>query len=507
MKGPASILTTIALLLNVWSAMAAFPDTPAQNKALQILSRAPMSSGVCGLLAVRANGDTLACINSNMALVPASNVKILSTGIALKELGPDYRYETAISYSGFVRDSVLHGDLYIVGGCDPTTGSSSPIADKVESLFSAWKNMIQKAGIRSIEGYVIGDSRRIKGDFPRNETWQFEDMGSAYGSYPSGLNFYENMQVFYIVPGPVEGSPATVFPKYPDTPWMVYHHSLSTSAPYSPNRIVYENTSLGPYGAVRGYFPIDLKAYSFEASNNFGAYTCSYYFYRFLENAGIRVGKGFADVSPGGHIRSSLVNPESGPMASASLTRIGSTFSPSLLSIAEETNHRSNNFFAETLFRTVAINAHGDASDECCRRSAAESFLKMGLNTSGCRIYDGCGLSRINYVSASFFVSFLKAMYSSDVAEVFFSTLPVAGEKKTTVEARLRRYPESLRFRVHMKSGSMEGIHCFSGYIDSPDSDPEHSVFFSVLTDNIPGHKYLVYSMIDDIIAAIAGDN
>lgn len=86
------------------------------------------------------------------------------------------------------------------------------------------------------------------------------------------------------------------------------------------------------------------------------------------------------------------------------------------------------------------------------------------------------------------------------------SCLPQPGLERTTLESRLKDSPGSLKSRIYMKSGSMDGIHCFSGYIESDGSDPERLVCFSLMTDNVPGHSYLVYSMLDDIIAALAED-
>lgn len=85
-------------------------------------------------------GDTLACINPGLKLVPASNVKLVTTGLALGLLGPDFRFETRIAYSGSITNGVLKGDIYIIGGGDPTTGANVPIVPQVTNTFSKWKN-------------------------------------------------------------------------------------------------------------------------------------------------------------------------------------------------------------------------------------------------------------------------------------------------------------------------------------------------------------------------------
>src|SRR5688500_13962121 len=45
-------------------------------------------------------GKTVASYNSHRALVPASTLKVITTGAALGILGSGYRYETKIAYTG-----------------------------------------------------------------------------------------------------------------------------------------------------------------------------------------------------------------------------------------------------------------------------------------------------------------------------------------------------------------------------------------------------------------------
>ena len=153
----------IALLLSGEGAISASQTSGREKSAAaraavaSICSRQPLARSVVSILALTEDGDTLACVNPGQKLVPASNMKLLTTGLALLELGPDFRFETTLAYSGTVRDGVLHGDLYIVGGADPSLGANIPCAEPVQSLFGRWKQLLLKAGISSIDGYVVGD--------------------------------------------------------------------------------------------------------------------------------------------------------------------------------------------------------------------------------------------------------------------------------------------------------------------------------------------------------------
>ena len=108
--------------------------------------------GQVGVLAVTVGGDTLVSHRSQNRLLPASNMKLISTGMALHYLGAGFRYETTLAYDGTVADGVLKGDLYIVGGGDPTLGAKDSIATPVNDLFARWKELLEQTGIRRIEG-------------------------------------------------------------------------------------------------------------------------------------------------------------------------------------------------------------------------------------------------------------------------------------------------------------------------------------------------------------------
>ncbi|MBQ0127611.1 MAG: D-alanyl-D-alanine carboxypeptidase [Bacteroidales bacterium] len=509
MKGNILISLTIALLLDGGSAIAAVPQTAAQRTISAALAKEPFRSGACGVLAVRMNGDTLACVNPRQRLVPASNMKLVSTGLALRRFGADFRFTTTLAYSGEIVDSTLVGDLYILGGGDPTIGSKSECARGASDTFGNWAAILRRAGVRRIEGNVIGDPRFFNDPSPDNMGASYEDIGTAYGTGPTGLCFFENQQTFFVSPGTAAGLNVLVVPRYPDTPWMQYSCAAKTGAPKSVNSLYYVCTEFGPYGEVRGSFPIDRKGYTLECANRFGAYTCAYYFWKYLNSNGLPA-DGYGDVAPRGYIRTDLAIARTGSRAPAqgTLKVLGAYKSPCLADIASDTNAHSDNFFAETLFRMLGKDSFGSTLQDSCRVAANNEFKSLGINPDLCvDIYDGSGLSRKNYASASFFVAFLRAMARSQTFRPFYASLPQPGQGKSSLENRFREAPQALKDRIHMKSGSMNGVRCFSGYIDSPDGDPSKMVVFSVLTNNITKSSYTVYPLIEDIIAAIAAEN
>lgn len=505
MRATVRILAALALCL-AGTSLAARP-TETQKLISNYIGKEPLRSGIVGILAVRQNGDTLANVNRRVKLVPASNVKLITTGLALTRLGEGWRFRTTLAHSGEVRDSVLHGDLYIVGGGDPTTGSGSKCAEPVETTFGTFKSMLEYAGIRRIEGRIVADPRCF-GRPSQSPAWEYEDLGFYYGAGPEGLNFFENAQNFAVIPS-TPGLPPVIRPVYPETPWMSWTISATTSEARSPNTLYYLNSGSGPWGEFFGSFPTDRNSYTFKASNRFSPWTYAYYLYNYLTTGGIPVDGGYADISPRGLVRSDLLYSDLGypALPADSLTVLGSRLSPALSAIVADTNVDSDNFYAETVFTALGIEVRG-STDRSEAALAEESLLKgMGLNPlNACTLVDGSGLSRKNYVSADFFVRFLRKMFAGKARRAFIDSLPFPGGKGT-LEYRMKGAPEDVRSRIRMKSGSMNGVRCFSGYILPPAGEKDdRTVVFSVLTNNIPGNSATVFAILDEIILSLAAE-
>lgn len=504
-------LTTIsvALLLFSWSATAALPKTRTQQTVNSIASKEPMRSSALGVFAINLKGDTLAVCNIRQKLVPASNVKLITTGLALKNLGPDFRFETTLAYTGQIKDSTLVGDLYIVGGGDPTTGSVSESAEKIAVTFGKWESILRKAGINRIEGRIVADPRYFDDQTAENLSWSYDDIGTYYGAGPTGLNFFENAQTFYVTPGAAVGAKPYVRPRYPDTPWMDITVSATTSKARTSNDLYYVTSDFTPTGEVRGKFPIDRRGYTLECSNRYGAYTCASYFYKYLVSKKISVTNGYADIDRYGHIRNFSVT-QGIPVSAVplkKLTRIGVTTSPKLSDIVSDTNHASDNFYAETLLHMLGKKYCNSAIYDSCRVAVDNLLADMGLSTANsCQIYDGSGLGRKSYVSPEFFVSFLRKMARTKVFEPYLASLPQPGSKGT-LEMILRESPDSMKGRIHAKTGSMNGVRCVSGYIEASDGNPEKMIVFSLLMNNFTASTPVMTRIVEDILASLASEN
>jgi len=101
-------------------------------------------------------------LRAGVSRPPASVEKLYTTVAALTELGPNARLKTTIQGDGHLGPGgVWHGNLYLVGGGDPTFGDGA--------FNTAWEHgygptandlvrQLARAGIKSVTGWVIGDA-------------------------------------------------------------------------------------------------------------------------------------------------------------------------------------------------------------------------------------------------------------------------------------------------------------------------------------------------------------
>ena len=482
------------------------------------------------------SGKTLKEVNADRNFIPASTLKAVTAALALQGLGTDFRFATAVAYSGQIDvNGVLIGDLYIVGGGDPTLGSDSPIAVPRDSLFTDWERAVRKAGIRRIDGRIVGNSRampcRMRG------SWMYEDLGTYYGASCSGLMFNRNRLEMTLRPGEREGAAvrlpkAMEFEAMPqnkhrrksagegisdvslrqvqkskvfipeDYPWMRIENECTTGAKGTGDQSYLLISEFAPLGRLVGTYAIDRPAKTVSFSDPFADFTLAYEFAKHLFTAGIPCSGVTAtsschptasfDARPSGMIPAPSFGFESfgssdesrsgsGPnvesqytedfLPAGSLMVLTVTHSPSLWSIVRETLRESDNLFAETILRALAIKTLSTTEsgwtpvvfpDTDNALEAERSLLAgLGVGVKGIRIEDGSGLSRKNSVSPEFMTAVLKEMTVQKCFGKYLLSFNTPGPD----ERLLSNAPADVRRRVRLKSGSMGGVLCYCGYI------------------------------------------
>lgn len=479
--------------------------TPANGLTLGEENRkvATPSGAQVGICIRTLSGKVLREDNADLNFIPASNLKIVTAGAALKRLGADFRFETAVAYSGSVgTDGVLHGDLYIIGGGDPTLGSQATLAMPKDSLFSRWERAVRGAGIRSIAGSIIADSRRMPAEV--NGSWMYEDLGTYYGATCSALMFNENCLEMTVAPGTGAGDEVIICSEnagkirsadsgrkqmLPNRPWMKIMNNCTTGPEGSGDKSYLLVSEFAAVGHLVGSYAVDRRGKTISYNDPFADFSCAYEFASFLSSNGIpctavtstsachptaifhNTDSSAHEKCPGtydNHDRKQSLGFEtfdtSGSLTYSghftpqdSLTTITTTLSPRLSEIIRETLRVSNNLYAETLLRALRP---GGSTDDALK-SEMSIIENMGVSTSRVRIEDGSGLSRKNSVSPGFLVSFLTAMSRQSCFGTYLRSFNNPGPDEHIFSTSAL----GIRRRIRLKSGSMGGVLCYCGYI------------------------------------------
>jgi len=108
------------------------------------ISKASQLSGKVGFVVADAKtGEILESFNPTLSLPPASVAKTVTTLYGLEALGKTYTFRTQILATGPVQNGRLEGDLYLIGGGEPTLDT-----DALGTLAKQLKD----AGLREISG-------------------------------------------------------------------------------------------------------------------------------------------------------------------------------------------------------------------------------------------------------------------------------------------------------------------------------------------------------------------
>ena len=473
-------------------------ENPLQEEIEAILADPALKGATIGICVETPEGERLVDYGADRLLIPSSNLKLITTGAALHHFGGDYRFKTRLCCSGSVKDSTLTGHVYIQGGADPTLGSVDAIAIRTEELFASWAEALRKAGIRHIRGEIIGDGSYLDG-MKESPLWQYDDIGTYYGSGTSGLQWHENYISIKVSPGQRVGDSLNIEFIGPATPWMDFRMPCRTGERGSGDQVYLYSDDASRTAVLTGCFALGKPVKNLKVSNKFPERTCAFLFDEYLRLQGFST-QGYNAFDK---LADTLVRPKN-------LKELHVTDSPSLKDIIRSCNTESNNIYAETLLRTLGKDISGSACYDSSLVALDKVLKDIGVSrrdssgrlTDGI-IRDGSGLTRNNLVSASFMCRFLRAMMDSPVYRDYISTIPQPG-LQGTVKPCLRLLPSGERRRVKMKSGSMTGIRCYSGYVTpAPGSTHPRTLVFSLLINNTTADQYQQRAVTDKIITAL----
>jgi serine-type D-Ala-D-Ala carboxypeptidase/endopeptidase (penicillin-binding protein 4) len=182
--------------------------------------------------------------------------------------------------------------------------------------------------------------------------------------------------------------------------------------------------------------------------------------------------------------------------APSGLDVLASVDSPPMARVIKLMNKPSDNFFAETLAKDLAMQVNGRGTTSAGAALISGFARRLG---SRVQIVDGSGLSRADKASPYRVVRLLRAMYSRDPdqSQAYFDSLSIAGRDGTLVD-RMRR--GAARGHCHAKTGTLSDVSALSGYCEAKSGG---LYAFSMLMNRVD--VTLAHKLQDRMAQAIAG--
>ncbi len=407
--------------------------------------------------------------NENISIIPASTMKLVTTATALEMLGADFRFETRIEIDGRIAaDSTLFGNLYIRGGGDPTLGSE--FAGNPDFIHE-WAFALKKAGIKTITGRIIADESIYNSEHI-NPKWTWEDMGNYYASGVYGLSYKDNTYKLYLK-SEKAGSKPEIKRTEPEIKGLTFENNLTATS------ITYDSAYLygiprSNFRIIRGAIPANKEEFIVKGD---------------IPDPGALLISDLQVTFKAMGISINMLNlPEN--------TRrvLFSHFSPPLSVIISEINVRSNNHYAEHVFRYLSKHTNNSDSYSGSVLGIKDFWKVRNLPVEQLFMVDGSGLSPSNAVSAQFLVSLLEYMHNKSVySDLFMKSLPVSGVNGT-LTTFLRN--SILKGKVMAKSGSISRVKCYAGYINHKGK----KIVFAVMVNNANGASKAVTNKIEEFL-------
>lgn len=410
-----------------------------------------------------ATGQRVAAHQPEMACIPASTQKLLTTAAAMDILGPDHRFETKLFITGDVVDGELRGDLYIVGGGDPSLGS--PFLKGVpglEAILERWRSAVQRAGITRINGRVIGDGSYWNTDATPGD-WPYSDIGNYYGAGAYGLSIHENLYFLDFLQRSRVGSQPPIQQTRPQVPGLHLINELRSGPRGSGDQAYVYGSAYNYQNYVRGTIPVGSKRFTIKGAIPDPPLFTAQALCRKLEAVGIDVAlpaESHRTLGGGRYLEGREIDVYE---------------SPELSVLVDRTNLRSLNLYAEALLREVN-KSRGLEDHELGSGKVLKDWLAgQGLNPGPINVEDGSGLGTRNFFPAEFMTAFLRTQVDNDR---WRASIPLAGR---TGSMRGFLKGTAAEGRLSAKSGSLNSARAYAGYARRKDG---RELAFAIMVNN-----------------------
>ena len=462
------------------------------ERADTLLAAAPTNKGEWGLLIVDAEtGETLYELNADKYFMPASNMKLFTTALALAKLSADYRFHTTLETRGTISpDGVVTGDLFLVGRGDPNLSNRKFPYDLKEEFDGPPEKTIAELadalvakGVKEIAGDVVGDDSY----FPREaypNGWEIDDMVWEYGAAVSAIVVNDNTVTLTLTAGESAGTPvqAAVAPSTAD---FIVQNDVVTSAAEAKSDLTLTREPNSKIVVIRGTMPAHSTPRKLVLAIHDPAQHAAALLTRLLVERGVKV----SGVSRSMHIAE--------PGGAAPRAVLAEHVSVPLGDSVKLVNKISQNLHTEMLLRAAARNTGVWNTTDDLMKVPADFYAAAGIAPGDVIQTDGSGLSRHDLVTPRAIVALLKYAQGQPWFAPYFASLPVAGVDGT-LETLMKNTPST--GRIHAKTGSVEHVRTRSGFADTASG---RRLIFSFLSNNQGGKNHEASDALDGLCLAM----
>lgn len=412
-----------------------------------------LSTASIGVCVISADSAALSVgYRENFSLATASTMKLITTASALLLLGKDFSFTTRLLHDGTLKAGVLYGNLYIVGGGDPTLGYRSLSAMDMETLFLDWgKQLKEKYKLKRIEGAIMADARIFAHQLAA-PSWNWEDVGNYYGAGAAGLNINQNQYKIFFRPAAKVGKPAKFLRIAPEIEGISFVNRMKTGRKNSGDQGYIYGTHYTNQKFLRGSIPGGRAVFTIKGAIPNPPLFCAQALKKSLEAQNIDIKQPAATCESNTKTeRKELLAHQSYPLSE----------------IIIPTNHRSINLNAEAMLKMVGASSSKKAGNWKNGAAAVRKlWKKKGVKMQGFFMEDGSGLSGFNAVTPRQLATILQKMTETEVFETFKTSLPELGKSGTLKFLGKNSFAKG---KVFAKSGYIRRVRCYAGYAINPE--------------------------------------
>jgi D-alanyl-D-alanine carboxypeptidase/D-alanyl-D-alanine-endopeptidase (penicillin-binding protein 4) len=406
----------------------------------------------------------------DLALNPASNMKLVTAAASLVELGPAFTMRTGVY--GHIEDGRV-ADLILRGRGDPSLdfGALAELADALAAR-----------GVRAVDRlWVDGsyfDDQLLPPAFDQqpNET-------SAFRAAVSAVAVNRASFILRVMPARTVGQPAIV--RLAGANYFQVDSQMNTTDGGAPNVIASQRP--GTDGrmslTLRGSVPNGILGVSYRRRVDDPLFHAGHIFAEALERAGMG-GRRTVATGTGPSALPLLASHESQPL-SALLHRVGKF---------------SDNFYAEMILKVMGAERGTPGTSARGTQASQAILVRAGVAPDAATIINGSGLFDGNLIAARHLSALLRFMYTSPSYRPEYLAQLAIGGTDGTLRRRLRNLPAPRIVRA--KTGTLNDAIALSGYVLGPTPDKVYA--FSVLCNGIRGRQGQARRLADSIVTTIA---